>query len=481
MSGSEAPDTRAKAVREGGADGEARARLACLAEASRLLADSLDYETTLVAVAGLALPHLGAWCIVDLLEPGGSIRRLAVIHPDPAKHAPARDLQLRRPDPADAVGAPRVLRTGRPEVVAEGMELVLACAECDEVHRALLRELGAGTFLTVPMVARGRMVGAITFATAAIVHGLRELDLVLAEDLARRCAIAIDNARLYAEARALAREVAAVNERLVVSSLREQELAEDAQAANRAKSDFLATMSHEIRTPINAIVGYADLMDLGIPDPATDAQKAYLERIRASSSHLLLLVDDVLDLAKVESGRMTVRLERASAPEAVSASIVLVRAQAIARGVEVEAPRADEEGLSYLGDERRVRQILVNLLSNAVKFTDPGGRVTVRCGSTDRPDPEVQGEGHGRWTYIRVEDTGIGIAPEQTAAVFQPFVQVETGHTRTHGGTGLGLTIARGLAVRMGGHLTLRSEFGAGSCFTLWLPAGPPVAPAHRA
>jgi GAF domain-containing protein len=156
------------------------------------LSDSLDYEATLVTVAGLALPHLGAWCIVDLLEPDGSIRRLAVIHPDPAKHAPARDLHLRPPGRGDPVGAPRVMRMREPEIVAEGLEMVLACDHCDEEHRALLLEMGAETFLTVPMVARGRMVGAITFATSGQGHGAGEPDRLIADDLARRCAMAID-------------------------------------------------------------------------------------------------------------------------------------------------------------------------------------------------------------------------------------------------------------------------------------------------
>ncbi|HEU0076479.1 MAG TPA: ATP-binding protein, partial [Longimicrobiaceae bacterium] len=356
-------------------------------------------------------------------------------------------------------------------------------------HRALLREMGAGVFLTVPMVARGRMVGAITFATADAGRGLGEPDHLLAEDLGRRCAMAIDNARLYAEARAAralaeralaeaqatARQAAEVNERLVVATLREQELADEAQAANRAKSEFLANMSHEIRTPINAIFGYAGLLDLGIPDPLTERQHAHIERIMACGDHLLTLVNDLLDLAKVEAGRLTVRRELASVAEVVSGSIAVVRSRA--SGVEIEDPGADCEGLFYAGDEQRVRQILINLLSNAVKFTDPGGRVTVGCGSTDRPDPEARLDGEGPWTYIRVEDTGIGIPPDQVEGVFQRFVQVETGRTRTRGGAGLGLTISRELAVRMGGDLTLHSEVGVGSTFTLWLPAHPPVTP----
>jgi signal transduction histidine kinase len=495
MSGGSTADRSTAAGRADLDGGGERARLAFLAEASRRLSDSLDYEATLVTVAGLALPHLGAWCIVDLLEPDGSIRRLAVIHPDPAKHAPARDLYLRPPGPGDAVGAPRVMRLAEPEIVAEGLEIVLACDHCDAEHRALLLEMGAETFLTVPMVARGRMVGAITFATSGDGHGPGEPDRLIAEDLARRCAMAIDNARLYGEAqtargaaeralddaRTLAREAAAANERLVLSTLREQELAEEAQAANRAKSDFLSTMSHELRTPLTAIIAYTDLLDMGISGPVTERQKAHLERIKAACGHVLTLVNDVLDQAKVEAGQLAVERASVSAAESIAASVPLVTAQAAAGGVEIDVPRWDGEEPFYLGDRQRVRQVLVNILANAVKFTERGGRVTVTCGCTRRPDPETGfGEG-GRWTYVRVRDTGIGIAPDQLAAVFRPFVQVDTGHTRTGEGTGLGLAIARDLAVRMGGALTLRSEVGVGSCFTLWLPACSGAAPPSQA
>ena len=259
----------------------------------------------------------------------------------------------------------------------------------------------------------------------------------------------------------------------MLASLREQELAQEAQAANRAKSEFLSNMSHELRTPLNAVMAYTDLLDLGISGPVTERQKAHLQRIKTACSHLLTLVNDVLDQAKVEAGHLTVERGRVSAAESIAASVPLVTAQAVAGGVEIDVPHWDGEEPFYLGDQQRVRQVLVNLLANAVKFTEPGGRVTVTCGCTRRPDPETGFGEDGRWTYMRVQDTGIGIAPDQLAAVFRPFVQVETGYTRTRGGTGLGLAIARDLAVRMGGALTLRSEPGVGSCFTLWLPASP--------
>jgi signal transduction histidine kinase len=283
--------------------------------------------------------------------------------------------------------------------------------------------------------------------------------------------------RALGDARTLAREAAAANERLVLATLREQELADEAQAANRAKSEFLSNMSHELRTPLTAIIAYTDLLDLGISGPVTERQKAHLERIKAACGHVLTLVNDVLDQAKVEAGQLAVERASASAAESIAASVHLVTAQAAAGGVEIEVPRWTGDEPFYLGDRQRVRQVLVNLLANAVKFTERGGRVTVTCGCTHRPDRETGLGEEGRWTYVRVEDTGIGIAPDQLAAVFRPFVQVETGHTRTRGGTGLGLAIARDLAVRMGGALTLRSEPGVGSCFTLWLPACSGAAP----
>jgi PAS domain S-box-containing protein len=242
----------------------------------------------------------------------------------------------------------------------------------------------------------------------------------------------------------------------------------DAERANQAKSQFLANMSHEIRTPINAVMGYADLLDAGVAGELTPQQEEYLGRIRRSSQHLLGLVNDVLDLAKIEAGEMTVREEEGSAVSVMGAALQLVGPQAAARGVELAPAEGCGPRARFRGDEDRVRQIVVNLLSNAVKFTEAGGRVAVRCEVRMEAGAALEG---GPWLAVEVEDTGVGIAPEQLERVFAPFVQVEEGHTRTRGGTGLGLTISRSLARMMGGDLTVRSSLGRGSCFTLWLPA----------
>ena len=162
-----------------------------------------------------------------------------------------------------------------------------------------------------------------------------------------------------------------------------------------------------------------------------------------------------------------------SAQASVMAAITLVKPQSDTAGVVLET-ECQDAGCFYLGDEDRVRQILVILLSNALKFTDPGGSISVSCGTSHTPDAEVRLTGDGPWTFIRVKDTGIGISPEEAEMVFQPFVQVDVGNTRKRGGAGLGLSIGLELARRMGGDLTLRSHSGEGSCFTLWLPGAAP-------
>jgi signal transduction histidine kinase len=267
-----------------------------------------------------------------------------------------------------------------------------------------------------------------------------------------------------------AMELEAFNDELVARSEEAERARADADEANRAKSSFLANMSHELRTPINAVIGYAELLDMGVTGPVTPEQQAQLERIRASSAHLLTLINDILDLAKVEAGHMTVEHHREPVAEVVTEALALVGLQAEAGELTLENECRESRAM-YVGDRDRVRQIIVNLLSNALKFTAAGGRVTIRCATTDQPKPRAQLAGAGPWTCLSVEDTGIGIAAEQLPRIFQPFIQAEEGHTRTRGGTGLGLTISRQLARLMGGDLTVTSSEGEGSCFVLWLPA----------
>ncbi|HEU0076128.1 MAG TPA: HAMP domain-containing sensor histidine kinase, partial [Longimicrobiaceae bacterium] len=251
----------------------------------------------------------------------------------------------------------------------------------------------------------------------------------------------------------------------------------EAQAADTAKSSFLASMSHEIRTPINAIMGYTDLLDLGLSGPVTEGQHAQLARIRDSSRHLLSLVNEVLDVAKIDAGEMEVDREPGRLADAVDAALHRVRPQAAERGLALSERCEGDPGAAFVGDAGRVRQIAANLLSNAVKFTPAGGRVRVSCGIAPHPHGEVFATHAGPWAYLAVEDNGIGIPPALTSRIFEPFVQAEEGRTRRAGGTGLGLTISRKLARLMKGDLTVRSQPGEGSTFTLWLPAADAAEP----
>ena len=267
------------------------------------------------------------------------------------------------------------------------------------------------------------------------------------------------------------RKQAEVRERLLD---RERHARAEAEAANQAKSEFLAVMSHELRTPLNAVLGYAELLDLGVVGSLTPEQRQQVGRISASGRHLLGLVNEILDLAKVEAGRMSVERQPVAAAEVVEAAIVLAQPQAESRGLSLASSTEIPRTLKFLGDHDRVLQVLVNLLSNAVKFTEPGGAIVIDAAALTEPPASAHLHGDGPWTAIRVRDSGIGIPTDHLEQIFSPFVQVEAGHTRRSDGTGLGLTISRRLARLMRGDVTVESAPGTGSVFTLWLPSAAP-------
>jgi signal transduction histidine kinase len=277
-------------------------------------------------------------------------------------------------------------------------------------------------------------------------------------------------------AQSLAEELEQANEQMEAALTEADAARDEAQEANRSKSEFLATMSHEIRTPINAIIGYTDLLMMELEGPLSPGQQAQLERVRFSSRHLTGLVEQLLDFARIEAGSLRMERRVASAGDAVAAAVTVLGPEAARKGVALST--ACNGGLRYHGDPQRVDQILLNLVSNAVKFTESGGRAEIRCDACHDALPATGAA--GAWVCLRVDDTGIGIAADQAERIFEPFVQVESGYTRRHGGAGLGLAISRRFARWMGGDLTVESTPGAGSSFTLWLPAAPADAPPTR-
>ncbi len=415
----------------------ARRRAAFLAEAGRLFAESLDQTSTLVALTKLALPTLGAWCIVDILDEGTSIRRLGIYHPDPEKQKLARELEATwMPERDDSFGAPAMVRDPRTVAITEDIEAALAATAHSTENLRVLRQLGIGSLLTVPLVARGRLLGAITFVSAHRGTPYSPEDVRLAEDLAARGALALDNAQVH--------DLALV-------------LKQSAETANRAKTAFLAAMSHELRTPLNAIGGYIDLLDMGLRGPVTEAQHAAFARVKTNQQHLALLITEILNFARVGSGRMVYTVSDINACDALRHAIELIEPLIAQRGLVFDGISGDRS-LTARADPEKVTQILVNLLSNAIKFTPHGGHISADCAASDHT------------VTLSVSDTGIGIAPEKLQAIFEPFVQLKEGLTDRASGIGLGLAISRDLARAMKGDLTVESTEGQGARFTLVLP-----------
>ena len=456
-------------LQAGPAPSGGRARLAFLAEASRSLADSLDVETTLATAAGLALPHFGTWCMVDIVEADEAIRRVAVIHPDPARQLLARRFYATHPPGRDdPLGAPRVIRTRESEFVLGYDDVLEGIAE--EEHRALLRDLGACSFLMVPMPARGKTLGAITFVSGDR-RGYDGDDLLLAEDLGRRCAMAVDNARLYAASQAAllaaeaARAAATLTARRAEELLGEANLARhEAHEAEGAKTAFLGTISHEFRTPLTAVQGFADLLAEQMTDPANEPHRHSVRRIRAASDHLLTLIEEILTFARQQAGRSELRLREVDLAELVRESASLVEPLAAAAGLRFTL-HVPAHPVPFRTDVGKMRQVLLNLTANAVKFTEAG-------------EVRLELEAAEDSVLLRVGDTGIGIPPEHAERVFDAFWQVDQSSARL-GGTGLGLAVTRQIAVLLGGEVSLESAAGGGSVFTVRLPLlpAPPEAP----
>ncbi|MGE5656115.1 MAG: PAS domain S-box protein [Actinomycetota bacterium] len=422
-----------------------------LAEASTVLASSLDYESTLQRLTNLAVPTLADWCCVHLAEADGSIRLVAVAHPDPGKLELIWAIEQCQPlDPQGRHGVARVLRTGEAKVYAEIPDSVLEATAPDVASLMALREWGMVSAMCVPLKARDRILGVLSMLSAESGRRYGREDLELAEQLAYRAAIAIDNAWLYWEA----------------------------QEANRLKDEFLATLSHELRTPINAILGWSQILQQRKLTPEKTALA--LETIERNARAQTQMIEDLLDVSRVIGGKFRLNFRAVEIVSVVEAALDTVRPAAEVKGIELVTVLDQLVG-SVLGDMNRLQQVVWNLLSNAVKFTPTGGRVEVRV-QTRRG--ELPGKGHpetasasdrliptGEAVEIQVSDTGIGISPKFLPHVFERFRQADSTSTRFYGGLGLGLAIVRHLVELHGGSVRAESlGEGKGATFTVRLP-----------
>ncbi|HKS21273.1 MAG TPA: ATP-binding protein [Thermoanaerobaculia bacterium] len=402
-------------------------RTAFLAEVSRVLATSIDYDETLRRIAQLAVTRIADWCAVDLLVDGGrTLARAAVAHTDPAKASLVSELQEKYPADLTRPAISGALRDRKTLFDPDVSDEFLKANTLDEEHLRVVRALGFRSVIVTPLIAADRVLGTLTFVTA----GERRLeadDVPLAEDLATRAAAAVQNAQLYREA----------------------------QEANRAKDDFLATVSHELRTPMTAVLGWAKLLRTET-DPAIIAEAALaIERSAAAQAQL---IDDILDVARIRVGKLRMRFDEVNLAAVVENAVETVRLSAEAKRVRLRL-ELDRRLVRVHGDAQRLQQVIWNLLSNAVKFTPEEGRVDVVL------------EQKGDVARITVHDTGPGIPPAFLPHLFERFSQAESSQRRNYGGLGLGLSIAHYIVDAHGG--TIRAEAGGagtGATFIVELP-----------
>ena len=414
---------------------EVARRSAALSSASAALVGSLDVDTTLSLIVDLATEELAEYAQIFLVE-GREIRRSALACTVPEKLPLLEELGRGVPHRLEGTSPhAEVIRTRRPLLAAVVEDQLFVRAATDPAHLDLLRRIAWRSLIFAPLEARGNMIGVLACGHFRSDKPFDADDVDFAVELARRAALAVDNARLYQG---------------------EQQARTAAEHASRVKSDFLAVMSHELRTPLNAIIGYTSLIADEIVGPVSPAQQTQLGRVKTGARHLLSLIEQILSLSRLEAGKEEVIVEHVDIREIARETAALVEPAAMSKQLrfEVKMPLRPVEIDS---DPTKVRQIMLNLLGNAVKFTESGF-------------VELALEEDGAGVTIRVRDSGEGIAPEHAERIFEPFWQVGQTRYARAAGTGLGLSVSRQLARLLGGDITVESELGRGSTFTVRLP-----------
>jgi signal transduction histidine kinase len=409
-------------------------QLTALGEVGRAVSSTLDLGTVLTTIVSRAvdLSGLDGGVVFEYEEDKQEFVQRAQAETGGALAAARRATRIRRGEGV----------VGRTAITREPVRVFDITAPGAYVgpNRENLIESGVRAILAVPMVREGQLIGCLG-VTRNQPGKFPTETIELLRTFATQSALAIQNARLFHEIEDKSRQL---------------------EVASQHKSEFLANMSHELRTPLNAIIGFSEVLSERMFGDLNEKQEEYLRDIHASGQHLLSLINDILDLSKIEAGRMELELTAFDLPTAIENALTLVRERAGRRGIALH--HAEDQRLGQIrGDERKIKQVLLNLLSNALKFTPEGGRIDVRAGLIDG------------MAEVSVADTGIGIAPQDQEAVFEEFRQVGTAAKKVEG-TGLGLALSRKFIELHGGRIWLKSEEGVGSTFTFTLPltdAGP--------
>jgi signal transduction histidine kinase len=407
--------------------------LKALGEVGQTISSTLDLEKVLETIVSHAVQLSGTDCGV-IYE-----------YDEAAKEFYLRASYRMEEEAVEAVRATPVRvgegATGRAVIMREPVQIpdILDQREFTGTRaRPVITRFGYRSLLSVPLLREQQIMGALTVWRRQTGEFKPEV-VNLLQTFATQSALAIHNARLFREIEDKSRQI---------------------EAANRHKSEFLANMSHELRTPLNAIIGFSEVLQERLFGELNEKQAEYTSDILTSGQHLLSLINEILDLSKVEAGRMELELASFDLPLAIDNARTFVRERAVKHGITLDVDVDDRLG-EYVGDERKIKQILLNLLSNAVKFTPEGGRISITANKTDNG------------AEISVSDTGIGIPLAEQPTIFEEFRQVGGDYAHKKEGTGLGLTLAKKFVELHGGKIWVESEVGKGSTFSFTLPERP--------
>lgn len=397
-----------------------------LYKAGEVLSSSLDYQKTLETVAELAVPHIADWCSVEMLDDNGSLDLVAVAHKDPQKVAWARKLRENtQTDLSASTGVPNVLRTGKPEIYSEISEELLKKTVKSKKEYALLKSVGLTSVIIVPICVKGKPVGTITFVSTETKRRFNQNDLDIAEELADRAGLAIHNAKLYKEL----------------------------QEAVQIRDDFIAIASHELKTPITSLKIYTQVLQQHSKSNGWNQLLPSFNKINVQIEKLMRLIGDLLNVSKVQSGRLELEWSTFNMYDLVKEIIESIQPTSTQ-----EIRFNGKTNLTVYGDKDRLGQIIINLLTNAIKYSPKSDKIVVKLNQNKQI------------IFVSVQDFGIGIDKKYLSHIFEQFYQVNDPEEKTFPGLGIGLYISREIARRHGGDITVDSQKGQGSTFTLTLP-----------
>lgn len=401
--------------------------LTYLAETSRILSSSLDYESTLNTVASLAVPHIGDWCAIDILNAKGEVQQVAVAHKNPRKVKWAKELRKQQPVDMDApTGLPNVLRTGNSELYPTITDELLRAGSKTEKQYKLAKSLGFTSAMIVPIFSQKKPIGAITFVTSETTRHYNEADLIMAQELATRASVAIENARLY----------------------------KGSQEAIILRDDFISVASHELKTPVTSVKMFAQILKKHSEQIGDTKAVNHLTKMDNQINKLTELIYDLLNVSKIQAGRMEFRKELFDFDKAVKEVVDILQQSETKHTIVIEGLTKKK----IYGDEERIGQVINNLVSNAIKYSPKSDKIIIRAKANKEN------------VNVAVQDFGIGMEKAHLARIFERFYRVYDTTDKTFPGLGIGLYITSEIIKRHGGKFWVDSIPGTGSTFYFSLP-----------